>query len=94
MARRTTRTRVKTYEADFEGRKVRVTVPGDYDAYDERRQLAHALAAWKTIGFIDSTKAKWWYRRARRLARACRKPFSQVMDDLEADAAAIMAEDE
>ena len=89
MARR----KPKTYEAEFEGRKVRVTVPDDYDAYDERRQLAHALAAWRTIGFIDSTKAKWWYRRVRRLARACRTPFSQVMADLEADADAIMVED-
>jgi len=90
MARR----KPKTYEAEFEGRKVRVTVPDDYDAYEERVKLAHALAAWKTIGFIDSTKAKWWYRRVRRLARACRTPFSRVMADLEADAAAIMAEDE
>ena len=90
MARR----KPKAYEAEFEGRKVRVTVPDDYDAYGERRQLTHALAAWKTIGFIDSTNAKWWCRRARRLARACRTPFSQVMADLEADAAAIMAEDE
>jgi len=90
MARR----KPKTYEAEFQGRKVRVTVPDDYDAYDERRQLAHALAAWRTIGFVDSTKATWWYRRVRRLARACRTPFSQVMADLEADAAAIMAEDE
>ena len=90
MARR----KPKTYEAEFQGRKVRVTIPDDYDAYDERRQLAHALAAWKTIGFIDSMKATWWYRRVRRLARACRTPFSKVMADLEADAAAIMAEDE
>jgi len=88
------RQKPKTYEAEVEGRKVRVTIPDDCDAYDERQKLAHALAAWKTIGFIDSTKAKWWYRRVRRLARACRTPFSHVMADLEADAAAIMAEDE
>lgn len=84
----------KAYEAEIGGRKVRVTILDDFDAYDERQKLAHALAAWKTAGWTESTKAKWWYRRVRRLARACRTLFSQVMADLEADAAAIMAEDE
>ena len=80
----------KTYEAEFEGRKVRVTIPDDFDAYEERQKLAHALAAWKTAGWTDSKKAEWWYRRVRRLVRACRMPFSKVMADLEADASAIL----
>ena len=37
MARR----KPKTYEAELNGRKVRVTVPDDYDAYEERLSLIH-----------------------------------------------------
>ena len=83
-------TKPKTYEAEFEGRKVRVTIPDDFDAYEERQKLAHALAAWKTAGWTDSKKAEWWHRRVRRLARACAMPLSKVMADLEADAQAIL----
>ena len=61
-----------------------------YDALAEREKLAHALAAWKAVGWMDSKKVGWWYRRARRLARACRMPFSPVCADLEADAQAIL----
>jgi len=88
------RQKPKTYEAEFEGRKVRVTIPDNFDACEERQKLAHALAAWKTAGWVASGKATWWHRRARRLARACAVPLSKVMADLEHDAEAILAEEE
>jgi hypothetical protein len=86
------RKKPKTYEAEIGGRKVRVTIPDDYDAYEERTLLAHALAAWKTAGYWPTRKADWWYRRVRRLARSCRMPLSKVMADLERDAEAILDE--
>ena len=86
--------KIKTYEAEIDGRKARVTVPDDFDACEERQRLAHALAAWKTIGWMESRQARWWHRRVRRLARACAMPFSQVMADLERDAQAIINDPE
>ena len=65
-----------------------------YDALAEREKLAHALAAWKTAGWVASGKATWWHRRVRRLARACAMPLSKVMADLERDAKAILAEED
>ena len=87
-------TKPKTYEAEVDGRKVRVTIPDDFDSCEERQKLAHALAAWKTAGWVASGKATWWHRRVRRLARACAMPLSKVMADLERDAEAILAEEE
>ena len=83
-------TKPKTYEAEVDGRKVRVTIPDDFDSCEERQKLAHALAAWKTAGWTDSKKAEWWYRRVRRLTRACAMPLSKVMADLDRDAEAIL----
>lgn len=61
-----------------------------YDAGHERERLAHALAAWKTAGWADPTRAAWWYRRVRRLARACALPLSRIMADLDRDAQMIL----
>ena len=85
------RAKPKTYEAEFQGRKVRVTVPDDYDAYEERQKLAQDLADWLMAGFWPSPKAQRWWRRVRRLARATGQTQTGAYADLRADAEAILA---
>jgi len=64
------------------------------DAGRQREQLAQDLADWLMAGFWPSAKARRWWRRLRRLARATGQTQDAAYDDLWADAEAIMAEDE
>jgi len=65
-----------------------------YDAGRQREALTQDLADWLMAGFWPSAKARRWWRRLRRLARATGQTQDAAYDDLWADAEAIMAEDE
>jgi len=65
-----------------------------YDAGREREALARDLADWLMGGFWPSAKAQRWWRRVRRLARTVHYTVPGMVADLDADARAIMAEDE
>jgi len=72
----------------------RTTGTQTYDAGRQRETLARDLADWMAAGFWPSAKARRWWRRLRRLARATGQTEDAAYADLEADAAAIMAEEE
>lgn len=69
-------------------------VYGPYDAGLEREELSEQLARWILAGYETTDRARVFYRRVLKLAKAVKRTFPHVMAVLREDATARIDEGE